>query len=105
MRESECTARLSQPNGVEQWARKGTAWRFQYDVESGSTLVDHALTALRMCRPTVGRFWLDNVRSVSDDTVIGVLERVPELSAPCRMFAGEVLRINRERLLHAGRDI
>ena len=42
---------------------------------------------------------------VLDDTVIGVLERVPELSAPSRMFAGEVLRINRERLLHAGRDI
>jgi hypothetical protein len=30
VRESECTARLSQRNGVEQWARKGTAWRFEY---------------------------------------------------------------------------
>lgn len=106
VRESECTARLSQRNGVEQWARKGTAWRFEYDLGIGPpTLVDHALTALRMCRPTVGRFWMDNVRSVSDDTVIEVLERVPEMSAPSRTFAGEVLRINRERLLHAGRDI
>jgi hypothetical protein len=106
IRESECAARLSRPDGVEQWARKGTAWRFEHDPAIGPpTLVDHAMTALRMGRPSVRQFWLDNLRGVGVDTVSEVLHRVPELSDACRTFVGEILPINRERLLHAGRDI
>lgn len=105
VRPTECATRLSQPGGVERWARKGTAWRFEYDVTIGPpTLVDHAVAALSMCRPAVGEYWLDNLRNVDDDTAAEVLQRVPELSDHSRRFAAEVLRINRERLLgHAGR--
>ncbi|PBA23813.1 hypothetical protein CKJ66_26540 [Mycobacterium avium] len=105
VRDCECTARLRQDGGVQRWTQKGTAWRFEHDPAVGPpTLVDHAVAALGMCRPAVGEYWLDNLRSVSHDTATDVLLRVPELSEPCRTFAGEILRINRERLLgHAGR--
>lgn len=105
VRESECVSRLGRPGGVEQWARKGTAHRFEHDPAIGPpTLVEHAMAALRLCRPLVRRFWLDKIGDISGDDS-AVLERVPEMSDPCRTFAYEVLRINRERLIDAGRDI
>ena len=106
VRETECVARLGRPGGVAQWAQKGTAHRFEYDLAVGPpTLVEHAISALRMCRPLVRRFWLDRLEAVSTDDAATVLARVPELSVPCRTFAYEMLTINRERLIHAGRDL
>lgn len=106
VRETECTARLGRPGGVEQWARKGTAHRFEHDLAIGPpTLVEHAMAALRLCRPLVRRFWLDTLEAVSNDDAAAVLERVPELSVPRSTFAYELLKLNRERLINAGRDI
>jgi hypothetical protein len=54
-----------------------------------------------MCEPAVRKFWIDNVRRVTHDTMNDLLNSVPGLSERCRTFASELLRINHERFLDA----
>lgn len=95
------TRMLGEPGGVSQWARNGTAHRFEHGPQGPVTLVDHAVTALLMCRPAVRAFWIGNLGEVTQDRMDGLLNSVPDLSDLCRRFASEVLRINHERLLDA----
>lgn len=92
---------LGVPDGVSRWAHRGTAHRFESGPDGTVTLVDHAVHALLMCRPAVRGFWIDALAGVTQDTMDGLLNSVPDLSDLCRTFASEVLRINHERLLDA----
>ena len=50
------------------------------------------------------KIWLDRLRAVTRDEVLGILMRVPEnrMSAICRDFTVELLETNRQRLLESG---
>jgi hypothetical protein len=103
VQETECAQRLRDQGGVLRWVRKGTAHRFEHSTEDGPvTLVDHAMTALALTNVPVRQFWLEQLGLVTQNTVVGLLGRVPDLSDHCRNFAGEVLRTNQGRLLDAG---
>jgi len=97
----KCGQLLSETDGVGRWARKGTAHRFEHGPDGPATLVDHAVNALSMCEPPVREFWIEAVRSVTHDMLDDLLKSVAGLSGLCRTFASELLKINRERLLHA----
>jgi hypothetical protein len=92
---------LDQPGGVARWAGRGTAHRFEHGPLGPPTLVEHAVTALAMCSPTVRTFWIDKLGAVTYDMMSGLLKSVPDLSDQWRTFASELLRINHERLLDA----
>ncbi|MGD1206894.1 hypothetical protein ACKUVQ_10845 [Mycobacterium seoulense] len=102
VRAEVCAQRLAQPDGVLTWVKKGTAYRFEYDPASGPiTLVEHAMAALELSAPRARDFWMERLMDVTQDTVVSLLSRVPNLSDHCRRFAGEVLRINQRRLCDA----
>lgn len=50
---------------------------------------------------TAGDAWLSRLESISDDLVLGLLQRVPDdrMTEPCRAFTFQLLSINRQRLL------
>lgn len=80
------------------WVRGGTAWRFEHQGKP-ITLVELASRALHLASGHARRFWIDCLHEVSDATVSSLLERLPVLSDPARIFAYEVLLENRRRLL------
>ncbi|WP_152531374.1 hypothetical protein [Mycobacterium sp. UM_CSW] len=105
VQEAACAQRLCDHAGVLKWTRKGTAHRFEHSIEAGPvTLVDHAIAALALTSASVRQFWLEQLGQVTQDTVVGLLGRVPNLSDHCRNFAGEVLRTNQGRLLDASQS-
>lgn len=88
---------------VATWCEKGKAQRFDHgpDADGTPTLVDLAVRALSMASPEARPCWLARLQAVDDDSVLNVLERVPRMSDPARMFAGQVLQVNRRRVLDA----
>lgn len=92
-------SQLLRSDAVSGWALRGTAWRFEHSGKP-PTLVELAARALAMASSAAQDHWIDALRRVSDDTVRETLYGLPVLSDPARTFALEVLRINKERLLH-----
>jgi hypothetical protein len=86
---------------VEQWCRKGTAWRFGY--KPTLTLVDLAVRALSLAAPDARTYWPQRLHQVNASDVASVLERVPRMSEAARTFASSVLAANRRRVLDACR--
>lgn len=90
---------LLRESRVASWVGKGTAWRFEHTGKP-PTLVSLAATALHLASPAARDYWLGALEGVTYDTVAGVVARLPVLSDLARTFATEVLRLNKERLLH-----
>lgn len=87
---------------VETWVSRGKSNHF----EGRPKLVALADEALNAVRPDVAAYWLARVQSFDLDEWRDTLGRVPDhrMSHPARRFAHEVVRLNRERLLHARAD-
>jgi len=87
-------------HGVAQWVLKGTAWRFEHDPgATPPTLVELAGQALGLVRPEVRRHWLDAVACVTDERVTQITDRIPGMSEVVSVFVGQVVAVNRKRVL------
>lgn len=87
---------------VEQWAARGTAYRFEHDRSIGPvSLVDLAGDALDLAGYDEYRHWTCQLQKVSAADVYEVVESVPGLSEVTRNFVLELLCINQRRLLNA----
>jgi hypothetical protein len=58
-----------------------------------------AKEALGMVRADVSGYWQTRLSAVQDEDEAQFVARVPKLSDPARMFAAQVLKTNRGRLL------
>lgn len=95
-------ARLATPGGIGSWCRKGTAYRFEYTPgHSPQTLVAAAVRALGLASPGARDYWPRQLDRVSEQELISIVERLPEMSEVARTFAIEVLLENRKRVLDA----
>lgn len=94
--------RLDQPNGVETWAAKGRAVRFEHTGRP-PTLVEHAAKAVELCTPQGAHWWSHQLRSLDLAPVIKPITdaAIPEMSVVASMFASTVLNINLRRLRDA----
>lgn len=100
LRDDERIRRL-QDGTIEEWARRGTAWRFEYPPDGKPvTLTAHAADALALCRSEVRTHWLDAVSALEEDALGDIVARVPNLSAPTASFTTQRLAINRRRVLN-----
>lgn len=89
-----------QSGHVQNWARKGTAHRFEHPPEEAPpTLIAFAHRALAMVETSVASRWLSAVDDLDVDEVEVQARLSPVMSEPAVTFAMSVLRINRERML------
>jgi hypothetical protein len=89
---------------VAEWARSGRARRFEHQRGvKRQTLVDLAASAVTLCQPETGAYWRERIVSVDADSIDGLVESAPGLSAATRRFITELVTINRGRLLDAVR--
>lgn len=94
--------RLVSEGGLEVWAGKGTAWRFEH-TGTPLSLVDLAAQALEMCEPSAADYWRQRVHDLDlqglyDEFDGGV---VSGMSVDASRFATALLIHNLERLRHA----
>jgi hypothetical protein len=89
---------LNSPGGVENFAAKGTAWRFEDG--KGQTLVELAGDALMRVAPDVRSHWRDRITDPKVNEWDDVLRRTPEMSDPARKLCSRLLEVNQRRLLH-----
>ena len=79
------------------WARRGKADRFEGGRDL--TLVDFAFRALAAASSGTAAYWLDRVQAATADAWETIIDSVPEMSRPCRMFCLQLLKTNQRRLL------
>jgi hypothetical protein len=84
---------------VRRWVERGQSSHF----EGKPGLVELACTALRDVSPAAAAYWRERVASLSPPAWGATIGAVPAdlLSQPDRIFASEIVRLNRERLLDA----
>lgn len=93
---------LERENGVRDWCRKGTAFRYEHTPgRAPPTLVEMAVKALSLASEDAREHWLAQVDRLGEDDVRRVIERLPGMSAPARTFTAEVVLVNRKRVLDA----
>ncbi|MFC4783295.1 hypothetical protein ACT8ZV_02395 [Nocardioides sp. MAHUQ-72] len=88
---------LAKPRGVEEWAARGYAVRFE-DRRS-TPLVDLVSEAFGLASPGTGSYWKERLAAVSEANCELVISRTPVMSAACRTFCLRLLSINKRRLL------
>lgn len=93
----ESGRRKWQNRGITSFAIKGKPSKF----EGGNniTLVDLAVSGLQRVAPSVRKFWVERVHSLTPEALQGILSRVPRMSEGERIFAIQLMVINRGRLL------
>jgi hypothetical protein len=91
------------PGGMNRFAGRGRANRFEHDPEAPSsavmTLVELAHLALALAGEGVGRRLLQRLRNVQRSQVEEVVAMVPGLSETTATFILELLDVNQRRLL------
>jgi hypothetical protein len=98
----ERLSRLTQ-RGMDDWARKGRARRFERDPGSAPlSLVEYALNAGQFASRGTLKYWLERVGDFQVADVSDIVGTVPGLSVPTATFILEVVTINRGRLLSDG---
>lgn len=100
VRDSERARRLKTNDAgysVGKWASRGKSIHF----ETGPTLVDLAHEALSRAQTSARKHWIGQLSAISAENCLEILDRLPDsrVSESARTFAGEILKINRERLL------
>lgn len=82
-------------NGIEAWAGRAKAHRF----ENGRkfTLLDVALEGLELASDRAS-VWLDRIQSLERPAWVAVIDAVPSMSEVARTFTDELLTANRKRL-------
>ena len=95
------TGMLSEPTMLQRWAEKGTAYRFEH-VGTPPTLIEHAVSALRLCSPTGRTWWKDRVSALDLRPITTILQDgLTTVSHPSSTFATEILDLNLRRLRDA----
>ena len=91
-----------QGRSVSHWAARG---RSHFEGRPG--LVALARDALASCSSHAAAVWLDRLRETTTEVWDTILSRLPKsrVSDPARIFASEVLTVNRGRLLDACDDL
>jgi hypothetical protein len=97
------SALLVRAGGVEAWAVRGTAYRFEHLGSSAPTLVDHAARAVALCTQTGAAWWRDRLEHVTLGSVHDALAEctVPGMSEAACTFASNLLNVNLRRLRDA----
>lgn len=85
--------------GIDGWARRGTAWRFEHTHPHPVTLVELARQALAMVRSDVRTYWLARVDAVGVEDVVQVTGQMPNMSHVLGTFIEKVFATNRRRVL------
>ena len=85
--------------GINRWAGRATAQRFDQATDGQLTLVELACAALSQCSPAAREHWLSALEALGEALWDDIIDRIPELSDPTRTFVGALLDINRRRLL------
>ncbi len=91
---------LLERGGVDSFARKGRAQRFEQSTDGKLTLVELADRALGRSSAAARAHWHAGLDRLSEEVLQDTVDRVPELSAPSRRFTLELLKTNRRRLHH-----
>jgi len=96
---------LGRAGGLQGWAEKGTAWRFEH-TDKPSTLVQHASQALLMCSSEGAAWWHERLRALDLSPVLEALQgrAIPEMSEAAAKFAHDLLVLNLGRLRDAVHD-
>jgi len=81
------------------WARRGTAQRFERASDGQLSLVGLASRALSRCAPAGREYWMQAMAHCDAASWRRIVERVPNLSDPARMFVLALLETNQGRLL------
>jgi hypothetical protein len=93
---------LNRENGIQDWCRKGTAFRYEHTPgKAPPTLVATAVAALSLAAAEASQYWRDQVRLLDEDAVRSVMARLPGMSEAARTFTTEVVLVNRKRVLDA----
>lgn len=99
--DAERQRRLSAPESLAAWAKKGTAYRFEY-IGHPPSLVEHAGKAISMLDPNAAQWWRERLSALDLRPLSDVLaEGVPGMSVPAATFASKVLDLNLRRLQDA----
>lgn len=86
--------------GVETWARRGAATRFEHQAPSKpKTLVALATDLLHMIDRPHRDWWLSQVEDLDLTVIAARAARIPSMSDPARTFAVALIDTNRRRLL------
>jgi uncharacterized protein YaeQ len=90
---------LAAPEGVERWVKHGRSPHFA----GRPSLVNLAADALTLASSAAAQFWRNKLTLATSEAVDVTVEAVPDelLSYVGRNFCRQLLRLNRERLLHA----
>lgn len=90
--------------GIEGWASKATAWRFEGWRKS--SLVELAIEVLLKTNADTRHYWVDRLDKLSWQTIQEILNRCEGMSVVSRTFALELMKVNAERLKdeYAGRS-
>ena len=102
LQDLERRIRLDKPGGLEAWASRGLARRFEY-VGKPSSLVELASQAVEACTPGGADYWRQRLNEVDLSAVqTAVLEGViPSMSVDASRFVTELLNVNLRRLRDA----
>jgi hypothetical protein len=92
---------LSETDGLERWAARGTAWRFEHRPGRPlETLVELALRALQSCDAAARNHWVDRLHALDAGQLETIVAGTAGMSDAARTFALELLTHNKTRLLH-----
>lgn len=92
-------ARHASEETIEHWCNRGQTKRFNGG--QAINLVDIAAKALSLCKAETQQYWLTKITGVDLDACFDIVDAVPYLSEPTRIFLKVTLKINRKRLCDA----
>jgi hypothetical protein len=95
--DQQCALHFQDPNMMDAFLRKGTAYRFEG--RRKVTLVDHAHTAFGLAGDVARDHWRSSLSRIDEDHFGMLVSRLPIMSEVARKFAVHVLISNQRRLL------
>lgn len=99
--DAERERRIGDPSALKDWARKGTAHRFEH-LPPPHSLVDHAAAGMSMCSPEAAEWWQGRLANLDLTDLSTTLEHgVPGMSDLATTFTNKLLNLNLRRLQDA----
>ena len=95
---------LTASDGIEGFARNGTAWRFDWGTDPVPDLVETAVIGLSMASRAAASLMRERIEEFDVDVVREAVEITPRMSEVARKFSINLLTTNIERLRDVLRD-
>jgi hypothetical protein len=86
-------------DGVQAWAGRSRAQRFDQATDGQLTLVELAHRALTLGSRTGRQHWMSAIDALTEAHIATILDTIPGLSVATRTFTQRLILINRERVL------